>query len=142
MEPDQWPALVPELTCTDLAASRRFYCDVIGFSVRFERPEDAFVYLELGNAHLMLEQVHADSWVAEGLDPPFGRGMNLQIEVAALAPIIDRIRATGLGFYREPAEAWYRDGDVEYGQTELLVQDPDGYLLRLVEVLGERSSAA
>lgn len=38
----------------------------------------------------------------------------------------------------ECEEAWYRKGDFEVGQRQFLVQDPDGYLLRLVEGLGER----
>jgi catechol 2,3-dioxygenase-like lactoylglutathione lyase family enzyme len=33
-------ALVPELLVSDLVASRRFYCDVPGFAVRYERPEE------------------------------------------------------------------------------------------------------
>jgi catechol 2,3-dioxygenase-like lactoylglutathione lyase family enzyme len=33
-------ALVPELSVADIAASRRFYCDILGFSVRYERPEE------------------------------------------------------------------------------------------------------
>jgi hypothetical protein len=40
-----------------------------------------------------------------------------------------------------PVEGWYRTGGVETGQRQFLVQDPDGYLLRLAEVLGERPIA-
>ena len=49
------PGLVPELTVTDYEASRRFWCDLVGFSLRYERPEEGFGYLVLGNAHLMLD---------------------------------------------------------------------------------------
>ena len=31
-----------------------------------------------------------------------------------------------------------RSGEMEVGQLELIVQDPDGYLLRLAQALGER----
>lgn len=51
------PGLVPELTVTDYKASRRFWCDLVGFSLRYERPEEGFGYLVLGNAHLMLDQI-------------------------------------------------------------------------------------
>ncbi|WP_244876994.1 VOC family protein [Acidocella facilis] len=37
-----------------------------------------------------------------------------------------------------PEEAWYRAGEVEVGQRQFLVMDPDGYLLRLAEDIGER----
>ncbi|HGI5213010.1 TPA: hypothetical protein ACJTPC_001019 [Providencia alcalifaciens] len=38
----------------------------------------------------------------------------------------------------EPQEVWYQADDIEHGQIQFLVQDPDGYLLRLVKIIGER----
>ncbi|MEO9168740.1 MAG: VOC family protein, partial [Aestuariivirga sp.] len=35
-------------------------------------------------------------------------------------------------------EKWYRAGDEEVGQRQFLVQDPDGYLLRLCQPIGRR----
>jgi hypothetical protein len=35
-------------------------------------------------------------------------------------------------------ERWYRRDDVLLGNRQFLVQDPDGYLLRFFEDLGER----
>lgn len=138
MTNDTWAALVPELICADIRASQKFYCDMIGFSVRFERPEEKFSYLELGAAQIMLEQQHKDSWVTGPLVRPLGRGINLQIEVQALADIVDRLRLAEIGLYEGPTESWYRDNEIEHGQIEMLVQDPDGYLLRFVQVLGTR----
>ena len=134
----EWAALVPELVCTDLAGSIRFYRDVLGFRIRFERPEAGFAYLEIGPAQLMLEQHRPESWLTGPLELPFGRGINLQIEVDALEPIHARIRAAGVALFVEPRTSWYRQDDIEHGQIEMLVQDPDGYLLRLVEILPER----
>lgn len=134
-----WAALVPELTCTNLSDSKRFYCDLLGFSVLYERPEDDFAYLGLGPAQIMLEQEQAGGWTVGPLDRPFGRGLNLQIEVETLGPICDRLRSASIALYREPKEVWYRQDDVDHGQIEMLVQDPDGFLLRFVEVLGLRS---
>ncbi|KVL27963.1 bleomycin resistance protein [Burkholderia sp. MSMB1835] len=134
----EWAALVPELICSDLAASVRFYRDVLGFGIRFERPEDGFAYLELGGAQLMLEQQRPESWLTGPMEPPFGRGINLQIEVDSIGPIHDRIVAAGVALFVEPRTSWYRQDDIEHGQIEMLVQDPDGYLLRLVEILPER----
>jgi hypothetical protein len=37
-----------------------------------------------------------------------------------------------------PEEKWYRTGARETGVRQFLVQDPDGYLLRLQQRLGER----
>ncbi|MDR0246246.1 MAG: VOC family protein [Burkholderia sp.] len=134
----EWAALVPELICSNLAGSVRFYRDVLGFRIRFERPEDGFAYLEIGGAQLMLEQQSPESWLTGPLTPPFGRGINLQIEVDSLDPILGRIRAAGVALFVEPRTSWYREDDIEHGQIEMLVQDPDGYLLRLVEILPAR----
>ena len=41
-----WPKLVSELLVDDLAASHRFWTDVLGFAVAYQRPENKFVYLE------------------------------------------------------------------------------------------------
>lgn len=142
MDDDEWAALVPELTCTSLSNSKRFYCDLLGFSVRYERPEDGFAYLCLGNAQLMLEQRHADGWAVGLLKRPFGRGINFQIEVDATDPICTRLRSASVALFCEPKEVWYRQDDVEHGQIEMLVQDPDGYLLRFVELLGTRPLAS
>ena len=47
----------------------------------------------------------------------------------------------GFSLFRDPMETWYSttDGEQE-GQRELLVQDPDGYLLRFAQYLGKRVS--
>jgi len=49
-------------------------------------------------------------------------------------------KAAGFAVFREPANAWYEvDPSHEEGQIEVLAQDPDGYLLRLLQVLGSRA---
>lgn len=136
----EWAALVPELLVTNLDQSRRFYCDLCGFGVRFARPADGFLYLQHGAAQLMLEEAGPESWVTGPLEAPLGRGMNLQIEVEGLAALVARLEAAGVVPFRSLQTEWYREGDLEHGQAELLVQDPDGYLLRFVEVLGIRDA--
>ena len=79
------------------------------------------------------------NWDVGELVPPFGRGINLQMMVDALEPILDVLDAVGWPLFREPNLAWYRAGDQESGQTEFLVQDPDGYLLRFAQDLGMRA---
>lgn len=135
---DQWAALVPELLVTDLNRSLAFYIDGCGFRLRFARPEDGFAYLALGGAQIMLEQASADSWITGPLTPPLGRGINFQIEVEDIAGLEDRVKALGTPLFRPPMTEWYRVGDVEHGQTQFLIQDPDGYLLRFMQHLGER----
>ncbi|GEP00700.1 bleomycin resistance protein [Methylobacterium haplocladii] len=130
-------ALVPELDVTDLDASLSFWRDRIGFRVAYARPEAGFAYLEREGAQVMLNLVNGN-WETAPLERPFGRGINLQIAVAALDPILARLGAAGWPLFRPAHEAWYRVGDQETGLRQCLVQDQDGYLLRFAEALGRR----
>lgn len=132
--------LVPELMVTDLQSSLAFWVSCLGFRVAYQRPEDGFAYLDLDGAQVMLEQVEpsAGQWLAAPLARPFGRGINLQVDVPAVAPILKRLGLAGFSLFRDCTDTWYRADSVEVGQREFIVQDPDGYLIRLVERLGER----
>jgi ribosomal protein S18 acetylase RimI-like enzyme/catechol 2,3-dioxygenase-like lactoylglutathione lyase family enzyme len=133
-----WNPLVPELTVRCLEASLSFYT-AVGFRVRFQRESPPFAYLELGQAQLMLEQEHAEGWCVAELERPLGRGVNFQIEVAAIQPLLTALQNLGVQPFQAPEESWYRvSASIEEGQQELLVQDPDGYLLRFVQPLGAR----
>ncbi|MGW8538441.1 bleomycin resistance protein [Rhodococcus qingshengii] len=133
------PALVPELAVTDIAASLRFWVDLCGFSIRYDRPEEGFAYLRRGGADVMLVQLGIDrDWVTGTLERPLGRGINFQITVPALAPILDALSAGGWSLFAAREERWYRKADGYVGQAQFLVLDPDGYLVRFAESLGER----
>ena len=133
------PGLVPELSVTDYEASRHFWCDLIGFSLRYERLEEGFGYLVLGNAHLMLDQINQGrTWATGSLERPLGRGINFEVQVENLDTVLQRIMSAGWPIFVEPEEKWYRAGDIEIGVRQFLVQDPDGYLLRLQQEIGER----
>jgi catechol 2,3-dioxygenase-like lactoylglutathione lyase family enzyme len=138
-----WSRLAPELLVADLAVSLGFWRDLCGFAVAFERPEDGFAYLDRGGAQVMLEEAGRPGrkWVTGPLEPPLGRGINLQIEVDAVQPILSALAAAGWPLFMQPEEKWYRVGAYEVGQRQFLVQDPDGYLLRLAEPLGTRPPA-
>ena len=51
---------------------------------------------------------------------------------------MQRITEAGWPIFVESEEKWYRAGDVEIGVRQFLIQDPDGYLVRLQQELGER----
>ena len=133
-----WAQVVPELNVTDIGASLRFWCDLLGFAVLFDRPEEGFAYLSRDGAEVMLEQLNTTSWHVGEMVRPFGRGINLQIDVSAIQPMLDALAAANWPLYLPPKERWYRAGDKENGQRQFLVQDPDGYLLRFAESLGQR----
>lgn len=134
-------ALVPELAVSDWQKSRAFYCDLIGFHVIFERPEEGFAYLGLGDAQLMIDQIGATRTFVSGnapLETPLGRGMNLQLAVPSLQPILSRLERAGIDLVLALEEKWYRRGPIESGNRQFIVSDPDGYLIRPFESLGER----
>src|SRR6267143_2276689 len=130
-------ALVPELEVSNFTASLDFYVRLVGFEVVYDRPERPFAYLGMGSAHLMIEQ--GGSWLTGQLEKPLGRGINFQIQVHDAEALRDRLTARGWPLFREPADAWYRRGIEYVGYRELLVQDPDGYLLRFSQSLGTRA---
>jgi catechol 2,3-dioxygenase-like lactoylglutathione lyase family enzyme len=132
----KWAALVPELAVSDFAASLGFYRDILGFRLEYQR--DGFAYLSLGEAQIMIEQV-GQHWSSGTLEYPFGRGFNLQIEVEDAASFLERIAAMDWPIFLTLRTNWYAAGNVEHGQSEFIVQDRDGYLLRFCQNLGERA---
>lgn len=132
--------LVPELMVTELHKSLHFWTSLIGFNIAYERPEAGFAYLDQRGIQLMLEQYdpNEDQWLSGPLEAPLGRGINFQITVNSVEPILQRLAEVQWPMFRPCADVWYRADAVEVGQREFLVQDPDGYLVRLVESLGER----
>lgn len=137
-------ALVPELGVSDWRTSRAFYCDLIGFEVAYERPEEGFSYLVLGEAQLMIDQIGIGrTFEIEDapIERPFGRGLNLQILVPDVLTILDCLSKAGVALYLPLEEKWYRRDDHEVGNRQFVVADPDGYLLRLFEDLGRRDLA-
>ena len=133
-------AIVPELDVTDLADSLAFYVGVLGFRVRYDRPEERFAYLERGAAELMLEEASGPGrrFRIAPLERPYGRGVNLQIACDDVEALHRRAAAAGAAILIPLETRWYRAGAVEKGARQFVVADPDGYLLRFFQDLGVR----
>lgn len=69
------------------------------------------------------------------LDRPLGRGINLQIDVADLQPLYQALLANDVPLRLSPETVDYRTGDSWIRVRQLMIQDPDGYLLRFSQVL-------
>lgn len=135
---DGFAALVPELSVSDIGASLAFWRGVLGFAVAYDRPAARFAYLVRGRVQLMLCERNG-RWETGAMERPYGRGINLQMAVERVAPLLAALEVAGWPLFEGPTEAWYRMGDREGGNLEFLVLDPDGYLLRFAESLGSRS---
>jgi len=142
----RWPrmtgaTLVPELYCSDIERSVRFYVDLLGFRVRFARPEERFVYLDREGAEMMLEEPTTRILVSAELVHPYGRGVNFQIEVADVATLYAKVKVSRWPVFLELEDRWYRQDELEWGNRQFVIQDPDGYLLHFFEDLGSRTAA-
>lgn len=131
--------LIPELAVSNAKKSIQFYTQVIGFSIKYQRKEEGFAFLQLGKSQLMLDEIgKGRTWQTGAFALPLGRGINLQIRVKKIIPILKRLKQNHIKLFLEPEEKWYRRGKVKAGNRQFLVQDPDGYLLRFFESLGTK----
>ncbi|MCW4050303.1 MAG: VOC family protein [Candidatus Bathyarchaeota archaeon] len=129
--------LIPELSVSNIHKSLQFYSKILGFTIEYSRPEDKFYFLSLEGSQIMIEEVNNNWWTGE-LEHPFGRGINFQMEVSDVSILLERLEEANITLFRPLKESWYRGEDTEFGQIEFLVQDPDGYLLRFTQDIGER----
>lgn len=130
---------MPELLVRNLHRSIGFWCTLCGFQIRYHRPEEGFAYITRGTAHVMLEQAGLGrNWITGPLDAPHGRGVNFQVAVSDIEPILSALRAAGVSLFMQPETKWYRVHDEEVGVRQFLVTDPDGYLIRFQSSLGRR----
>lgn len=133
------PSLVPELSITDFEKSLHFYTEILGFNVKYQRTEEGFAYLSFGTAEIMIDQIGLGrTWKTAEFEFPLGRGINFQIEVESISPILSRLKENNIPLFLEVEEKWYQKDNKEVGNRQFLIQDPDGYLLRFTEDLGER----
>ena len=71
-------ALVPKFAVTDSIAAKHFYCNILGFTYKYERADEDFFYFSLGNAELTIDQMALDHIVDGGHLPsvyPFFAGV-------------------------------------------------------------------
>lgn len=137
-------ALVPEFAVMNVGKSLQFYCDLLGFALAYERPEEGFALIALGDAQLMLDQIDRgrtfgdmEEVLAQPLShPKLGHGLNVQIQVPEVAPMLKALATASIDLFLPLEDKWYRKDDGEIGNRQFVVADPDGYLLRFVEPLG------
>lgn len=133
-----WNKIIPELSVTNLEKSLKFY-KIAGFKIEYERPENKFVFISLGQIQFMLQEISDnDKWDVGTLKYPFGNGINFQLDVENLDEIYNNLKNANYTITFEIEENWYRQDDKLLGNREFLIQDPDGYLLRFSEDLGEK----
>ena len=136
----QWNQMIPEFDVFSVEESIHFYVDLIGFHIEYERKEDRFVFLQLREMQIMLQEINLENnkWETGKLEYPLGRGINFQIDVDNIDEIYERLIKTNYKIFVDMEEHWYRKENVLLGCKEFLVQDPNGYLLRFSQDIGEK----
>ena len=123
---------------SNLEKTLDFY-QTVGFKVEYERPENKFAFISLGEIQFMLQEISDDDkWSLEPLSYPFGDGINFQLEVDDVSIIHNKLKEINYKIAFDIEENWYRQDNKLLGNKEFLVQDPDGYLLRFCEDLGKK----
>ena len=121
--------MIPELSVFDIEQTKRFYND-LGFKIEYERPEEKFVFMSFQDSQFMFEQIHDNGWNIGELIYPLGRGINFSIAVDDIERLYKLVKTLNLEIYRELNRSIYQVNGTEETQTEFLIQDPNGYLLR------------
>lgn len=123
-------SVMPSLTVNDLAASRDWYRDVLGFVVAGEHQRDGRlvgVGLKAGHVELMLGQ---DDF-AKGRDRVKGVGFRLYcVTSQEVDQVAADVKARGGVLDDEPA-------DRPWGARDFSITDPDGYKISISTGLGE-----
>ncbi|WP_066892191.1 VOC family protein [Clostridium nigeriense] len=122
-------SLIPELSVNNIEESKRFYIDILGFKLEYERIEDKFAFLSLGDIQIMIEEVNG-YWNTGELKYPFGRGINFQMEVPSVEEIRKNLVKNNIELFRDITISEYECNGEIILQKEFLVQDLNGYLLR------------
>ncbi|OAB42161.1 bleomycin resistance protein [Paenibacillus glacialis] len=122
--------MVPELSVSNINISKKFYIDILGFKVEYEREEDNFAFISLDGAQFMLDEDVNGSWSTGMMEYPFGRGINFQFFVKDIEEIILNLSDNNIKLFKEPFVSEYRINLERQVFKQILVQDPDGYLLR------------
>lgn len=127
--------LIPELSVSNFEKSLEFYTKILGFKIEYTR--EKFAFLSFQGSQIMIEELN-DNWKTGRLEYPFGRGINFQIEVKDIKPIVKSLKKNRYNLFRNPNDNWYRKANKLLGCREFLVRDPNGYLLRFSQNIGTK----
>ena len=136
----EWNQLLPEFDVFNLEECLKFYIDLIGFNVVYDRKEDRFAFLQLEKVQIMVQEIDKENnkWGTGKLEYPLGIGLNFQIDVTNIDEIYNRLKEANYSIFVEMEDHWYRKDNILMGCREFLVQDPNGYVLRFSQDLEER----
>lgn len=138
----KYNSLIPELSVQNINTSLNFYVKKLGFSIEYERKNEGFAFLSLGESQIMLDEIgKGRDWKTSTFEYPLGRGINFQIQIQNIDILFCTLQKEKIPFFMEIEEKWYDCKDAENGNKQFIIQDPDGYLIRFQENLGQRKKS-
>ncbi|MDD5626978.1 MAG: VOC family protein [Patescibacteria group bacterium] len=130
-------SLKPELYVSNFQKSLYFYTNLLGFKLEYQRPNPLFAFLSYQGSQIMIQQEdNVEEWHNGKPEYPYGRGLNFQIETNDVQRIIDSLASSNYPLKRGIKDSWYKVDNTLHGCREILVMDPDGYLLRFSQGIG------
>ena len=123
--------LFPVLSVSNINRSRDFYV-MLGFEVMYEREDDKFVFLELNGCQIMIQEIN-ENWNTGNLEFPYGRGVNISMEVKDVDELYNFLMKRKYPVFSEIMYNEYEVNGQKFLDKEFLIQDPDGYLLRFCQ---------
>ncbi|MBP9719503.1 MAG: VOC family protein [Candidatus Levybacteria bacterium] len=138
----EFNALKPELYVTDFEKSLHFYTNVLGFILEYQRKDPFFAFLSYQGSNIMIQEIdpHEDEeYITGTFEYPLGRGINFQIDTDDVSKLADSLKAHNYLLRRDIQDSWYKVENMLHGCRQILVQDPDGYLLRFSQSIGEKA---
>lgn len=117
--------VVAQLRTTDMAASVRFYTEVLGLGVAFNY-EDFYVGIRAGNQVFHLKQVDEKDPSIAYVDD--GEHFHLYLEAQGVAEIAAQLKAKHVTLVKDVHET-------PWGTREIVIRDDQGHTLYLGEPL-------
>lgn len=121
-------SLIPELSVSNIIQSKAFY-QKIGFHILYERPQNKFCFLQLEKNQIMIEEIN-DNWQVGKLKYPFGNGINISMSLSNIVDYYNKLKNNNISFFLPLKISEYEVAGQIYQDSEFLLQDPDGYLIR------------
>ena len=131
--------ILPELLITNFEKSIHFYVNILGFKLEYQRESPKFAFLSYQGSQIMIQELILKEKEEEKLEYPFGRGINFQLETDNIKNIIKSLNKNNYPLKQGIEDNWYRENSILHGCREIIVLDPDGYMLRFSQSLGEKS---
>ncbi len=134
-------SLKPELYVSNFQKSLDFYTRILGFIVEYQRSDPLFAFLSYQDSHFMIQELDPNedkAFITGSFEYPFGRGINFQINTDNIERLVESLKSHSYPLRRELQDSWYKKGNIISGSRQILIQDPDGYLLRFSQDLGEK----